>query len=101
MKPGETLVADGDIELRPNRARTAVQVKNTGDRPVQVGSHAHFAEVNDALVFDRKAAHGMCLDIPAGTAIRFEPGVERPVPLVAIGGERRVVGLRGLVNGKL
>lgn len=101
MKPGEVLPAEGEIELRAGRARVSVDVKNTGDRPIQVGSHAHFAEVNDALVFDRKAAHGMCLDIPAGTAIRFEPGIERPVALVAIGGERRVVGLRGRVNGEL
>lgn len=101
MKPGEVFPADGEIELRPGRERSVLEVKNVGDRPIQVGSHAHFAEVNDALIFDRSAAHGMCLDIPAGTAIRFEPGIERPVPLVAIGGERRVVGLRGRVNGKL
>ncbi len=101
MKPGETFPASGNIELRAGRARRTIDVKNTGDRPIQVGSHAHFAEVNDALVFDRAAAHGMCLDIPAGTAIRFEPGVERPVDVVAIGGERRIVGLRGKVNGKL
>jgi urease subunit beta len=101
VKPGEVIPKSGQIELRAGRARKTVDVKNTGDRPIQVGSHAHFAEVNDALVFDRTAAHGMCLDIPAGTAIRFEPGVERPVALVAIGGERRVVGLRGKVNGPL
>jgi len=101
MKPGEVLAESGEIELRAGRVRATLGVKNTGDRPIQVGSHAHFAEVNDALVFDRDAAHGMCLDIPAGTAIRFEPGVERPVTLVAIGGERRVVGLRGRVNGAL
>lgn len=101
MKPGETLPASGEIELRAGRTRRNVDVRNTGDRPIQVGSHVHFAEVNDALVFDREAAHGMCLDIPAGTAIRFEPGVERPVALVAVGGERRIVGLRNKVNGKL
>lgn len=101
MKPGELLPAQGSVELRAGRARCSVDVRNTGDRPVQVGSHAHFAEVNDALIFDRAAAHGMCLDIPAGTAIRFEPGVERPVDLVAIAGERRIVGLRNKVNGKL
>lgn len=101
MNPGEVLVEPGEIELRAGRQRVTVKVKNTGDRPVQVGSHAHFPEVNDALTFDRNAARGMCLDIPAGTAVRFEPGVEIPVGLVAIGGERRVVGLRGRVNGPL
>ncbi len=74
---------------------------NEGDRPVQVGSHAHFFEVNTALSFERNVAYGMCLDIAAGTAIRFEPGIARPVGLVAIGGERRVYGLRGLVMGPL
>jgi urease subunit beta len=88
--PGEIVTAPGSIELRAGRARTTVVVANTGDRPVQVGSHAHFADVNTALHFDRRAAHGMCLAIPAGTAVRFEPGVERPVDLVAMGGERRV-----------
>ena len=101
MKPGETFPAAGEVELRPGRGRRTIDAKNNGDRPIQVGSHAHFAEVNDALAFDRDAARGMCLDIPAGTAIRFEPGVERPVDLVAIGGERRIVGLRGKVNGRL
>ncbi len=95
MTPGEILPASGTIELRAGRARTTVRVANTGDRPIQVGSHAHFFEVNDALAFDRDAAYGMCLDIAAGTAIRFEPGIERPVDLVAIGGERRIAGLRG------
>ncbi|MGB8267609.1 MAG: urease subunit beta [Candidatus Velthaea sp.] len=96
MTPGEIFPAEGTIELRAGRARTTVQVANTGDRPIQVGSHAHFYEVNDALAFDRAAAYGMCLDIPAGTAIRFEPGIDRPVPLVAIGGEHRIAGPRGL-----
>jgi urease beta subunit len=96
VTPGEIFPAEGTIELRAGRARTTVQVANTGDRPIQVGSHAHFYEVNDALAFDRAAAYGMCLDIPAGTAIRFEPGIDRPVPLVAIGGEHRIAGLRGL-----
>ncbi len=96
MKPGELLPAEGTVELRAGRARTTVRVANTGDRPIQVGSHAHFFEVNEALAFDRDAAYGMCLDIAAGTAIRFEPGIERPVALVAIGGERRLAGLRGL-----
>jgi urease subunit beta len=95
MTPGEIMPAAGTIELRAGRARTTVRVANTGDRPIQVGSHAHFFEVNDALMFDRDAAYGMCLDIAAGTAIRFEPGIERPVDLVAIGGERRIAGLRG------
>ena len=94
MKPGEVFPAAGTIELRPGRARARVTVANSGDRPVQVGSHAHFYEVNDALLFDRAAAYGMCLDIPAGTAVRFEPGIERPVDLVATGGERRLDGLR-------
>ena len=96
MTPGEVLPAAGTIELRPGRARARVTVANSGDRPVQVGSHAHFYEVNDALIFDRAAAYGMCLDIPAGTAVRFDPGIERPVDLVAIGGERRLAGLRRL-----
>jgi len=97
MNPGEILPAAGTIELRAGRKRTTVTVANTGDRPIQVGSHAHFYEVNDALAFDRTAAYEMCLDIPAGTAIRFEPGIERPVDLVAIGGEKRIAGLRGKV----
>ncbi len=96
MKPGELLPAEGTVELRAGRTRATVRVANTGDRPIQVGSHAHFFEVNEALAFDRDAAYGMCLDVAAGTAIRFEPGIERPVPLVEIGGERRLAGLRGL-----
>jgi urease subunit beta len=99
--PGELWARDGHIELRAGRPRASVQVKNTGDRPIQVGSHAHFYEVNPALEFDRDAAYGMCLDIPAGTAVRFEPGIDRPVDLVAIGGARRVIGLRGRVQGDL
>jgi urease subunit beta len=95
MTPGEVFPADGTLELRAGRARLTLRVANTGDRPIQVGSHAHFYEVNDALAFDRDAAYGMCLDIAAGTAIRFEPGIERPVDLVAIGGEKRIAGLRG------
>ncbi|HMC48114.1 MAG TPA: urease subunit beta [Caballeronia sp.] len=94
MRPGEVFPAEGTIELRAGRRRTTLQVSNTGDRPVQVGSHAHFFEVNDALEFDRDAAYGMCLDVAAGTAIRFEPGIERPVDLVAVGGEARIAGLR-------
>ena len=94
MIPGEVFPAAGTIELRAGRPRARVVVENSGDRPVQVGSHAHFYEVNDALLFDRSAAYGMCLDIPAGTAVRFEPGIERPVDLVEVGGERRIEGLR-------
>ncbi len=101
MKPGERWTAAGEVELRTGRHRATVIVSNTGDRPIQVGSHAHFFEVNQALIFDRERAYGMCLDIPAGTALRFEPGVDRPADLVAIGGSRVVVGLRGLVQGRL
>lgn len=89
MIPGETFVRAGELALKPGRRRVAVTVANTGDRPIQVGSHAHFADVNPALAFDRAAAHGMLLDIPAGTAVRFEPGIERPVDLVEAAGERR------------
>jgi urease beta subunit len=94
MTPGEIDTAPGEIELRAGRARTTVTVENSGDRPIQVGSHIHFADVNDALLFDRKAAAGMALDIPSGTAVRFEPGIEKDVALVALGGERRIIGLR-------
>jgi urease subunit beta len=87
--PGERFVKDGEVELKPGRRRVRVTVKNTGDRPIQVGSHAHFFDVNAALAFDREAACGMILDIPAGTAVRFEPGIERPVELVAVAGERK------------
>jgi urease subunit beta len=89
MIPGEAFVLDGEIELQPGRRRVSVTVKNTGDRPIQVGSHAHFFDVNAALAFDRAAARGMILDIPAGTAVRFEPGIERPVELVEVAGEKR------------
>ena len=89
MTPGEIVTAPGTVALRADRVRADVVVTNTGDRPIQVGSHAHFADVNAALTFDRAAAEGMCLDIPAGTAVRFEPGIVRPVGLVGIGGERR------------
>jgi urease subunit beta len=101
VTPGERWTQSGEIELRAGRERATVRVANTGDRPIQVGSHAQFFEVNRALAFDRDRAYAMCLDIPAGTAIRFEPGVDRPVDLVAIGGERIVIGLRGLVQGAL
>ena len=95
MTPGEIVAAPGTVALRAGRERVSVVVTKTGDRAIQVGSHAHFADVNAALTFDRAAARGMCLDIPAGTAVRFEPGIVRPVGLVGVGGERRIVGMRG------
>ena len=94
MIPGELITAEGSLELCPGRERRALRVLNTGDRPIQVGSHFHFASVNDALDFDREAAEGFRLDIPAGTSVRFEPGADREVGLVALGGPRRVPGLR-------
>ena len=97
--PGELLPADGDIELNAGRATVTLSVANGGDRPIQVGSHFHFYEVNDALQFDRDQAKGMRLDIPAGTAVRFEPGDERSVTLVALAGERRVYGFNQRVEG--
>ncbi len=99
--PGEIRAAEGEIELNAGRAKLALTVINTGDRPVQIGSHFHFFEVNKALEFDRAAAFGMRLDIPAGTAVRFEPGQSKEVPLVAIGGRRKVGGLNALTNGEL
>ena len=101
MIPGELQVAAGDIELNKGRKTVTVEVTNAGDRPVQVGSHYHFFETNDALQFDRKAAYGFRLNIAAGTAVRFEPGQSRTVELVALAGERRVFGFRGLVMGPL
>jgi urease subunit beta len=101
MIPGEMLVAPGEIELNAGRERIALRVANTGDRPVQVGSHYHFFETNAALVFDREAARGFRLDIAAGTAVRFEPGQTRSVQLVALAGERQVYGFRGLIQGAL
>lgn len=94
MIPGEVVVAAGDIELNPGRGRISLVVENTGDRPVQVGSHFHFADVNGALHFDRGASVGFRLDVPAGTGVRFEPGVSREVTLVALAGARTVPGLR-------
>ena len=91
----------GEIELNQGRPLMTVKVANTGDRPIQVGSHFHFYEVNRALQFDREATKGMRLNIPAGTAIRFEPGDDREVELVAIGGRREIYGFNGLVNGQL
>jgi urease subunit beta len=99
--PGEILTVDGDITLNEGRAAIVLQVANTGDRPVQVGSHYHFFEVNPALEFDRPRARGMRLDIPSGTAIRFEPGQRRDVRLVALAGLRHAVGFRGDVMGPL
>ena len=101
MIPGELLIDDGDLELNPGRRRATLVVENAGDRPIQVGSHYHFAETNGALGFDREAARGMRLDIPSGTAVRFEPGQQRTVPLVELAGTRAVYGFRGLVQGKL
>jgi urease beta subunit len=101
MIPGEITGPDGDIELNVGLSRTSIEVMNGGDRPVQVGSHYHFAEANPALLFDRQSAHGQRLDIPAGTSVRFEPGIARAVVLVPIGGDRIVAGLRGDVAGPL
>jgi urease subunit beta len=101
MIPGELQTVDGDIELNVGRPTVTVSVVNSGDRPVQVGSHYHFAESNPALSFDRSAARGFRLDIPAGTAVRFEPGQQREVQLVALAGARRVYGFRGEVMGEL
>jgi len=101
MIPGELVLAEGDIELNVNLAKISLTVANTGDRPIQVGSHYHFAETNGALDFDRKAAKGFRLDIPAGTAVRFEPGQTRDVALVALGGERKVYGFNQKVMGDL
>jgi urease subunit beta len=101
MIPGEMLIEEGEIELNPGRATATVTVANSGDRPVQVGSHFHFYEVNPALAFDREAGYGMRLNIAAGTAVRFEPGQERTVELVALAGDRIVYGFNGKVMGKL
>jgi urease beta subunit len=99
--PGEIIAAEGTIELSPGRDRIELAVENTGDRPVQVGSHYHFAAANPALAFDRGAARGYRLDIPAGTSVRFEPGVSRQVSLVALAGARVVPGLRPEWAGRL
>jgi urease subunit beta len=102
MIPGQILVQDGeDIEINVGRVLLSLTVANTGDRPVQIGSHFHFAETNAALHFDRAAARGFRLNIPAGTAIRFEPGQERAVELVALSGDRMVYGFSGAVMGSL
>ena len=101
MIPGEFFVNDGTIELNAGRKTLTLSVANTGDRPIQVGSHYHFFETNPALEFDRKKARGMRLNIPAGTAVRFEPGQAREVTLVALAGKRRVYGFRQDVMGRL
>ena len=101
MIPGEYFIQDGDVELNKGRKTVTLSVANTGDRPIQVGSHYHFFETNQALRFDRKKARGMRLDIAAGTAVRFEPGQTRDVTLVALAGTRAVYGFRQEVMGKL
>ncbi|MDF0557069.1 urease subunit beta [Kamptonema sp. UHCC 0994] len=101
MIPGEMIVAEGEIELNAGRSVVRLVVANTGDRPIQIGSHYHFFEVNEALEFERDLAKGMRLDIPAGTAVRFEPGDEREVNLVPFVGSRQVYGFNGKINGQL
>lgn len=101
MIPGEVLIESGEIELNAGRNTLAIRVANTGDRPIQVGSHFHFFETNSALDFERDSTRGFRLNIPAGTAVRFEPGQERDVELVALGGSRVVYGFNGRVMGKL
>jgi urease subunit beta len=101
MTPGELLTDGPDLVINPGRRSITLVVENSGDRPIQVGSHYHFAETNGALQFDRQAAHGMRLNIASGTAVRFEPGQQRTVELVDYTGDRVVYGFRGLVQGKL
>ena len=101
MTPGELLIDAGEHALNPGRRTVTLLVKNASDRPIQVGSHYHFAETNGALDFDRAAARGMRLNIAAGTAVRFEPGQQRTVELVDIGGDRQIYGFRGLIQGAL
>ena len=101
MIPGEILTDDGYLDINTDRRTVRLVDVNAGDRPIQVGSHYHFAEVNSALTFDRESARGMRLNIAAGTAIRFEPGQQRTVTLVDYAGDRKVYGFRGLVNGRL
>ena len=101
MNPGELLIDDGVHPINAGRRSLSLVVRNTGDRPIQVGSHYHFAETNAALGFDRAAARGMRLNIASGTAVRFEPGQQRTVELVDYAGERTVYGFRGLIQGKL
>jgi urease beta subunit len=101
MIPGEYFLKSTPVEANLGRRTARIQVTNRGDRPIQVGSHCHFFEVNRALGFDREAAYGMRLNVPAGTAVRFEPGDTKEIELVALGGTRTVYGINGLVNGKL
>ena len=101
MHPGEYVIADGDIELNAGRPAVRVRVENTGDRPIQVGSHTHFFEVNGALRFDRDAAYGRRLDIASGTSLRFEPGEARDVSLIPLAGRRVAFGMTGTINGAL
>ena len=101
MIPGEYLLENQDIEINAGRRTATLTVTNSGDRPIQVGSHCHFFETNRALRFDRQLSYGMRLNIPAGTAVRFEPGDTKEIELVALGGTRTVYGINGLVNGKL
>ena len=101
MVPGEWLVDEGELDLNPGRRTLTLTVENGGDRPIQVGSHYHFAETNAALAFDRSAARGMRLNIASGTAVRFEPGQQRTVELVDYAGAREIWGFRGLVQGRL
>jgi urease beta subunit len=101
MKPGEIIPAPGEIEINAGLPVTQLKVANSGDRPIQVGSHYHFFEVNNALLFEREKARGMRLDIPAGTAIRFEPGQTRDIRLVPFGGTRTVYGFQAKIMGKL
>jgi urease subunit beta len=101
MIPGEYIVRQGEIELNADRPIVKLRVSNTGDRPIQIGSHFHFYEVNSALNFEREQARGMRLDIPAGTAVRFEPGDEKEVTLIPLVGTRQVYGFNAKINGKL
>ena len=101
MIPGEIETLEGDIEINQNRTLVTIVVCNAGDRPIQVGSHYHFYETNSALEFDREQSRGFRLNVAAGTAVRFEPGQKRTVELVAVGGDRKVFGFRGLVMGDL
>ena len=101
MIPGEMIVSDGEIELNAGRETVRLMVANTGDRPIQLGSHYHFYEANEALEFNREQAKGMRLDIPAGTAVRFEPGDEREVQLVPFVGSREIYGFNNKINGEL
>ena len=101
MIPGEYVLQDGEVELNAGRDATRLRVSNSGDRPIQVGSHTHFFEVNQALQFDRDTAYGRRLDVPAGTSLRFEPGEARDVSLIPLAGRRRAYGMNALVNGPL